>query len=288
LKSELSQKKLDLADLANRLLAYEAEDKKRQHDILSKDNMTMDLQQKKENLEKQLSESRAEFQAQSTKQKEAIISLESSVAALNAQITVLTTDLATAKQQAEHAKREADDARALLANLEVDQNTQKALLGKTESEEQAIRKRVNQLQQSLDLAVQEKEKLHRQLKEEQEERKRLESRAYSMEQQSVEASSLNEKLEQLRAENTRLRHLEFVIEDNKRKYMLEKSELEGDIARLRGAASRLADMENENEALNKQINETKNRMRDMDNSIMAINNKYKDAEARYQVSSTFN
>jgi chromosome segregation ATPase len=288
LKSELSQKKLDLADLANRLLAYEAEDKKRQHDILSKDNMTMDLQQKKENLEKQLSESRAEFQTQTTKQKEAIISLESSVAALNAQITVLTTDLATAKQQAEHAKREADDARALLANLEVDQNTQKALLGKTESEEQAIRKRVNQLQQSLDLAVQEKEKLHRQLKEEQEERKRLESRAYSMEQQSVEASSLNEKLEQLRAENTRLRHLEFVIEDNKRKYMLEKSELEGDIARLRGAASRLADMENENEALNKQINETKNRMRDMDNSIMAINNKYKDAEARYQVSSTFN
>jgi chromosome segregation ATPase len=288
LKSELSQKKLDLADLANRLLAYEAEDKKRQHDILSKDNMTMDLQQKKENLEKQLSESRAEFQTQTTKQKEAIISLESSVAALNAQITVLTTDLATAKQQAEHAKREADDARALLANLEVDQNTQKALLGKTESEEQAIRKRVNQLQQSLDLAVQEKEKLHRQLKEEQEERKRLESRAYSMEQQSVEASSLNEKLEQLRAENTRLRHLEFVIEDNKRKYMLEKSELEGDIARLRGAASRLADMENENEALNKQINETKNRMRDMDNSIMAINNKYKDAEARYQVRSTFN
>ncbi len=284
MKNELSLKKLELADLANRLQAYETEDKKHQHDIMAKDNITMDLQNKKESLEKQLNDSRAEFQTQITKHKETIVSLESSVATLNAQINVLSTDLATAKQQAEHAKREADDARALLENLEKDQNTQRALLGKTEGEEQANRKRVNQLQQSLDLAVQEKEKLQRQLKEEQEERKRLESRAYSMEQQSAEASSLSDKLDQLRNENNRLKHLEFVIEDNKRKYLLEKSELEGDITRLRGAASRLVDVENDNEALNKQINEMKNRMRDMDNSIMAINNKYKDAETRYQVS----
>ena len=284
LKNELSQKKLELADLANRLLAYETEGKKRQHDIMAKDNIAMDLQHKKDLIEQQLNDNRTEFQTQITKHKETITSLESSVATLNAQVNVLATDLATAKQQAEHAKREADDGRALLENLEKDQNTQKALLGKTESEEQASRKRVNQLQQSLDLAVQEKEKFQRQLKEEQEERKRLESRTYTMEQQSAEASTLSDKLEQLRNENNRLKHLEFVIEDNKRKHLLEKSDLEGDITRLRGAASRLVDTENDNEALNKQVSEMKNRMRDMENSIMAINNKYKDAEARYQVS----
>jgi predicted RNase H-like nuclease (RuvC/YqgF family) len=66
----LSQKKLELADLATRLQSYETEDKKKQHDIMARDNITMDLQNKKESLENQLNDARTEFQSQITKQKE--------------------------------------------------------------------------------------------------------------------------------------------------------------------------------------------------------------------------
>jgi chromosome segregation ATPase len=212
---------------------------------VAQENTAAEHQRAIEKLQAALREQQDQSAHKSSEHKQALGAIEEKLKSLQSHNALLTAELTAAKEHEEAARQEADTLRSRSRQLEQESNSMSSTAYKSDNDAQAMKKKISQLQQTLDLTNQTMAKLERQIKEVEEERKSADQRANSLQRQIDDAAAAQAKAQQNQRSNANGAYLEAQLDEIKRKFQQEKTALESEVARLRPLASNAASLSNE-------------------------------------------